>query len=582
MKLSRLYSSDSRFEAIIFNTNNINAILATGTKPHSVGKTTLFKLIDYCLIKKSKPKFLEANIFEDFNFYLELELADNSYLTIRRKVKKRTKIAIKLHSTKEDFTFLEDSSFDIIDGYDKVMAFFKEKINFSINGNKILKYRNYLSYFLREKDDFSHPFMLNKYKKGKDVEWKTIVASLVGLDDTIVRSKYNIEKEIENLESEIASLENNSNFSLSDIEVAKETLLLLKAELEEKETLYENFDFYLKENHINKELVSEVEENVASLNKERYSLDKKRKLIEQSLMKEQEIDLKKVQKLFNEVNINLSDMLVKSYKDVLEFNDKITKDREIYLQAEHQRIVKKLFDIDESLLTENTKRKELLSVLTDTDTFSKFKKIEQEIVTIKTNISLVEERYKKLREYKCKLRRVKVLNKRRNRLVLKLDHSIKTPSDTLVTIKDTFKKLSRTVLGVDAILNIALNSNDNLVFETKVIDTAVILDNSKEEGEAYSRMFCFIFDASIALTYKNENFFHFIAHDGLFDNLGIEYKKGIVEVLDLLVKNRIQYIFTSIEDEIDNEDFLLLCKSEYLVRELADTKEKRLFKMDSF
>lgn len=582
MKLSKLYSSDSRFEAITFNTDNINAVLATGTKPHSVGKTTLFKLIDYCLIKKSKPKFLEAKVFEDFNFYLELELADNSYLTIRRKVKKRTKIAIKLHNTKEDFTLLEDSNFDIIDGYDKVMSFFKEKINFSINGSNIPKYRNYLSYFLREKDDFSHPFMLNKYKKGKDVEWKTIVASMVGLDDTIVRNKYNIEREIESLESEIASLENNSNFSLSDIEVVKETLLLLKAELEEKETLYKNFDFYLKEHHINKELVSEVEENVSSLNKERYSLDKKRKLIEQSLMKEQEIDLKKVQKLFNEVNINLSEMLVKSYKDVLEFNDKITKDREIYLQAEHQKIVKRLSDIDESLLTENTKRKELLSVLTDTDTFSKFKKIEQEIVTIKTNISLVEERYKKLREYKCKLRRVKILNKRRDRLVIKLDHSIKTPGDTLVTIKDTFKKLSRTVLGVDAILNIALNSNDNLVFETKVIDTAVILDNSKEEGEAYSRMFCFIFDATIALTYKNVNFFHFIAHDGLFDNLGIEYKKGIVEVLDLLVKNGIQYIFTSIEDEIDNEDFLSLCKSQYLVRELADTKEKRLFKMDSF
>lgn len=582
MKLSKLYSSDSRFEAITFNTDNINAVLATGTKPHSVGKTTLFKLIDYCLIKKSKPKFLEANVFEDFNFYLELELADNSYLTIRRKVKKRTKIAIKLHNAKEDFTSLEDSNFDIIDGYDKVMSFFKEKINFSINGSNIPKYRNYLSYFLREKDDFSHPFMLNKYKKGKDVEWKTIVASMVGLDDTIVRTKYNIEREIESLESEIASLENNSNFSLSDIEVAKETLLLLEAELEEKETLYTNFDFYLKEHHINKELVSEVEENVASLNKERYSLDKKRKLIEQSLMKEQEIDLKKVQKLFSEVNVNLSEMLVKSYKDVLEFNDKITKDREIYLQAEHQKIIKRLSDIDESLLTENTKRKELLSVLTDTDTFSKFKKIEQEIVTIKTNISLVEERYKKLREYKCKLRRVKILNKRRDRLVIKLDHSIKTPGDTLVTIKDTFKRLSRTVLGVDAILNIALNSNDNLVFETKVIDTAVILDNSKEEGEAYSRMFCFIFDASIALTYKNQNFFHFIAHDGLFDNLGIEYKKGIVEVLDLLVKNGLQYIFTSIEDEIDNEEFLTLCKTEYLAKELADTNTQRLFKMDTF
>ena len=422
----------------------------------------------------------------------------------------------------------------------------------------------------------------DRYKRGKDVEWKTIVASMVGLDDTVVRKKYNLEKEIEKLESEISSLENNSNFSLSDIEVVKETLLLLESELNEKETLYKNFDFYLKEHHINKELVSEVEESVSRLNKERYSLDKKQKLIEKSLMKEQEIDLKKVQKLFSEVNINLSDMLIKSYEDVIEFNDKITKDRELYLQAEYSRIAQRLSEIDDILMLENTKRKELLSVLTDTDTFSKFKKIEQEIVTIKTNISLVEEKYRKLREYKCKLRRVKVLNKRRDRLVVKLDHSIKAPNDILVSIKETFKRLSRLVLGVDAILNIALNSNDNLVFETKVIDTTVILDNSKEEGEAYSRMFCFIFDASIGLTYKHQKFFHFIAHDGLFDNLGIEYKKGIMTVLNLLVENGLQYIFTSIEDEIDDKEFLELRKSEYLIKELTDTNEQRLFKMDTF
>ena len=95
-------------------------------------------------------------------------------------------------------------------------------------------------------------------------------------------------------------------------------------------------------------------------------------------------------------------------------------------------------------------------------------------------------------------------------------------------------------------------------------------------------MFCFIFDASIGLTYKHQKFFHFIAHDGLFDNLGIEYKKGIMTVLNLLVENGLQYIFTSIEDEIDDKEFLELRKSEYLIKELTDTNEQRLFKMDTF
>lgn len=63
--------------------------------------------------------------------------------------------------------------------------------------------------------------MLNKYKKGKDIEWKTLVASLIDINDIAVRKKYNIEKEIETLESEIRYQENNENCSIPEIEVAK-------------------------------------------------------------------------------------------------------------------------------------------------------------------------------------------------------------------------------------------------------------------------------------------------------------------------------------------------------------------------
>ena len=95
-------------------------------------------------------------------------------------------------------------------------------------------------------------------------------------------------------------------------------------------------------------------------------------------------------------------------------------------------------------------------------------------------------------------------------------------------------------------------------------------------------MFCFIFDASLALTYRENSFFKFIAHDGLFDNLGYQYKDGLIEAISVLIQNNIQYIFTSIEDEIPANEFLDLCKSKYLVKELADTEQQRLFKMDTF
>ncbi|MCT7570850.1 hypothetical protein [Aliarcobacter butzleri] len=582
MKLSKIYSNDSRFESIIFNTNNINVILATGNKPHSIGKTTLFRLINYCLLKDEKPKFLKQNVFKDFTFYLELQISENKFITIKRSVSGRANSCIKLHDTYSDCTTLKDDEYDFKGGDEGALIFLNEKLLLSINRQSIENFRKYLGYFLRDKDDFSHPFMLNKYKKGKDIEWKTIVASMIGLDKNSVRKKFDIEKQIEKLENEIKYLEDNENCSISDIEVINETILVLYNEVQEKEKLYREFDFYLKENNINKELVVEVEEIISELNRERYSLDKKNRLIEKSLIKEQEIDLKKVQKLFNEVNIKLNDMLVKSYEEVIDFNTRITQDRENYLKSEQQEIIKRLKEIDKILKEENQKRKDLLSVLTEKDTFSKFKKIELEIVELKNKIHSTESFSHLLKGYKCRLRRIRVLNRRKEKTILAIDHSIKNQNEVLQNIRTVFKQISKMVFGVEAILSVSLNSSNNLEFRTKVIDTKKILENTKEEGEAFGRMFCFIFDVSIVLTHKNENFFKFIAHDGLFDNLGEQYKKGIVDVLNLLVENDIQYIFTSIEDEIEDTEFLAKCKSEYLVRELADTEQKRLFKMDTF
>lgn len=581
MKISKLYSSDRRFETIFFKTTNINAILATGNKPHSIGKTTLFKLINYCLLKDAKPTFLMQSVFKDFTFYLEIELSENKFLTIKRSTSGRANSGIKLTDASIDCTELEKKDFDFFGADATALNYLNEQLKFKINDREILNFRKYLGYFLRDKDDFSHAFMLNKYKKGKDIEWKTIVASMLGLDDGAVRKKFSAEKEIEKLESEVKYLENNENCNVTDIEVIKETIIVLKDELIEKEELYNGFDFSLKEHNINKELVDEVEENISMLNKERYILSKKNNLIESSLKKEQEIDLKKVIKLFDEVNVNLNDMLINSYNDVLKFNKQITKDRELYLKEEQSNIQKRLNEIESLLSEENTKRKNLLSVLTETDTFSKFKEIEQEIVDIKSRIYTTEEFEKLLRGYSCRLRKIRILNRRKEKIILNIDHSLKNPTENFKNIKTTFKEISKMVFGVEAILIASLNSHNNLEFKTKIIDTKKILENTKEEGEAFGRMFCFIFDVAVLLTHKDSRFFNFIAHDGLFDNLGKQYKDGLISVINYLKENGIQYIFTSIEDEIDGE-FLSLCKTEYLVKELADTKEQRLFKMDTF
>lgn len=67
---------------------------------HNLGKTTLGRLLDFGFLAKRDPKFFlfkHAELFQDFVFFLEIELEDASFVTIRRGVEEATKISFKRH-----------------------------------------------------------------------------------------------------------------------------------------------------------------------------------------------------------------------------------------------------------------------------------------------------------------------------------------------------------------------------------------------------------------------------------------------------------------------------------------------------
>src|SRR5689334_5209457 len=105
MKLSRLYSNKpDRFVAVPF-VQGLNVVLAEIRVPenrnkdtHNLGKTTLGRVIDFCLLAGSKPNFFlfkHEQLFGDFVFFLEIQLLDGSFITVRRAVKEASKISFK-------------------------------------------------------------------------------------------------------------------------------------------------------------------------------------------------------------------------------------------------------------------------------------------------------------------------------------------------------------------------------------------------------------------------------------------------------------------------------------------------------
>lgn len=123
MKLSKLYSNAPSVFGPVKFVPGLNVVLAEIRLPenrkrdtHNLGKTTLGRMLDFCFLAGRDAKFFlfkHTDRFNNFVFFLEVELADGSFLTIRRSVAEASKIAFKKHAAaNQDFSTTADTAWD--------------------------------------------------------------------------------------------------------------------------------------------------------------------------------------------------------------------------------------------------------------------------------------------------------------------------------------------------------------------------------------------------------------------------------------------------------------------------------------
>ena len=88
MKLSRLYTNRAAVFSAVDFTSGLNVVFAEIRLPqnrkkdtHNLGKTTLGRLVDFCLLSGRDSKFFlfkHQQLFDGFVFLLEIELLDGS------------------------------------------------------------------------------------------------------------------------------------------------------------------------------------------------------------------------------------------------------------------------------------------------------------------------------------------------------------------------------------------------------------------------------------------------------------------------------------------------------------------------
>lgn len=593
MKLSRLYSNKADlFEPVEF-VQGLNVVLAEIRLPenrnkdtHNLGKTTLGRLLDFGFLAKRDPKFFlfkHLDLFQEFIFFLEIELDDTSFVTIRRSVNESTKVSVKKHEARhQDLSTLPLAEWD---HQDLPFERARELIDGILDWRalKPWSYRKALGYLLRSQEDFREVFQLRKFAS-KHADWKPFLAHLLGFDSKLVAQHYEKEKALAKQQETAQTIKNELGGSIEDISKIEGILLLKQKDAEKKQKLLDAFDFRTQDKDHTKQLVDDIDERISMLNAERYTLNLNKKKILASLEEDQILfNPDEAQRLFEEAGILFDGQIKKDFQQLIAFNRAITDERRIYLQEEREEIESELKRVNTELNALGKRRSEILSFLSGTDVLGKYRQVSDEMITLRADITSLERQrgfLHRLQELRADIR---TLTEARGHLQTQIEEDVERQNadqDSMFsTIRLFFSEIVEEVIDRKALLSVSPNQAGHLEFKAEILDESGNA-TSADMGHTYRKLLCIALDLAVLRAYSNDKFPRFVYHDGVFESLDDRKKENLLAVIQRYAELGLQPVITLIDSDLPaRAEGVSVFSEEEVILTLHDLNEGgRLFK----
>lgn len=563
MRLSRLYCNRPElFEPIRF-VPDLNVVLAEIRVPenrkrdtHNLGKSTLGGLLDFGFLASRDPKFFlfkHLDLFATFVFFLEIELLDGTFVTVRRSVAEASKIAFKIHDKPiTDLLAVPDHKWDHFNvPFDRARALLDSLLNW--NALKPWQYRKGLGYFLRSQEDYQDVFQLRRFAGGH-ADWKPLLAQLLGFEADLLVRHYAKESELEKLESKAATIRQELGGEVDDASKIDGILLLKRQDVDKKQQLLDAFDFRSEDKEQTKLIVEQVDERIAQLNQRRYSLSQNRKKITLSLEEERILfDPEEAALLFREAGVLFDGQIKRDFDQLLQFNAAITNERRGYLEEDLAETEAELKTLGAELNTLGRRRSETLAYLSSTDSFEKYKLLSGEMVTLRADIVSLERRREFIDRLQQLRTEIRALDEEKIHLQTRIEANVETMNSSanglFTNIRLYFNEIIEEVIGRKALLSVSVNKLGHLEFRTELLDGAGN-STSADRGHSYKKLLCIAFDLAVLRAHLTVSFPRFAYHDGAFESLDDRTKENLVAVLRNYNAMGIQTIITLIDSDL--------------------------------
>lgn len=346
----------------------------TKSTGNSVGKTTVLKLVDFCLGAKGNIIYSDTenkketydvvkSFLVDEEIEIKLILTENlndpnaKQLEIRRNFLSRNKAVRKINGKSVlDKDFEDELEKNIMPGKDVEKPAFRQVISHNI----------------RYKDNSINNTLKTLDKYTSDVEYETLYLYLLGCSfnegakKQALITKINQEKTFrERLEKKQTKTTYEIALDLLNDEI--ETLNEKKASFNLNESLEED----LEQLNLVKYNINKISALIGKLEIRKNLIEESQRDLEQSIS---HIDLKQLRLLYEEVTENISG-IQKTFEDLVVFHNNMVKEKVKYISQDLPIIIQNLKDSQEELSSLLMKEKELTDKVAKGDSFEELEKI---------------------------------------------------------------------------------------------------------------------------------------------------------------------------------------------------------------
>lgn len=548
---------------IVDDTPTINTQL-TG---NNVGKTTVLKLVDFCLGGEANEIYID---FEDKKseyeevkkFLIEQEVLISLILTEDLdSVDKSKQIIIERNFLPRSRAIRNINGEPILD-----KDFENKLMSLLIPNQKSEKpsFRQIISHNIRYKDENINNTLKTLSKYTSDSEYETLYLFLLGCNFNNGAKRQAILTKLKQEENYKNRLEKNQ--SKESYEIALTMLDNEILELNKKKKSFninENFEKDLDELNKIKYRINKISSEVIKLGIRKDLIEEAKENIENSTTN---IDLKQLKELYDEAKLNVLG-IQKTFEDLVSYHNTM--------------IVEKLKFITEDLPSLNEKIKleniELNKLLEEEKTMSEKIAKSDSFEELEKTITNINEKYRLKGEYENTISYINEVEENIKRLKNELsnidNYLFSNEFKELLKLQITkfnkfFSAISNELYGESYVLGFSEETNKKNQTFYKFSSFNLNMSSGKKQGE----ILCF--DLAYILFADSEKIpcLHFL----LNDKKELMHDNQLLKVADFVKKNNIQLIISILKDKLPEE---LVDKSNIVV-ELS--QNKKLFRIEEF